>query len=409
MKILYDHQIFGMQKFGGISRYFAELFDVFQKDETISVSLLISENNYAKQLPTFYFNIKGSNSLKFFKYLCQIINELKTLSALLFHRWDIFHPTYYNPYFLKLFPRIPYVVTVHDMIHEKFPKKFHRRDFTSKWKREIVENAKKIIAVSESTKKDLIELFDIPAEKITVIYHGNSIVPHNNSDKTILEKLGTTGKYLLFVGQRGGYKNFHTFIDEVSPIIRSSEALKLLCVGGGTFSAHEKDFLSTNNISHRVVQVNVSDSELATLYSNAELFVFPSLYEGFGIPILEAFACGCPVACSNKTSLPEVGGDAVALFDPTENGSIRKTIESVLEDTRYRNSLISRGYERVAEFTWKKTAEETKAVYEEVYRSKKSLTAPKNRQMPDRREKKMERAMRLELKQSPTKAGAKQN
>ncbi len=120
------------------------------------------------------------------------------------------------------------------------------------------------------------------------------------------------------------------------------------------------------NILHKVHHIKVDDNSLKNLYRNAEAFVFPSLYEGFGLPVLEAFSCGCPAILSNASSLPEIGGDGAIYFDPYDKESITNSIEKVLHDEEFRDNLIQKGYERQKFFSWKKTAASTKKVYESL-------------------------------------------
>jgi glycosyltransferase involved in cell wall biosynthesis len=248
------------------------------------------------------------------------------------------------------------------MIHEKFPEMFPKNDKTTQNKKILAKKASKIIAVSESTKKDLIDIFGIEKSKIDVVYHGNSLFENVNVQKFNC----VYGNYLLYVGSRGAYKNFNSFIKAIHPLISENSNLSLVCVGGGTFTSTELKLFKTLNISTKIYQYSLEDRELAEFYKNAIMFIFPSLYEGFGIPILEAFACKCPVVCSNTSSLPEVAGNAAIYFDPYNYESILKSVEKVYFNPNLRDELIRKGVERVKDFSWHDTALKTKNVYDSI-------------------------------------------
>ena len=148
--------------------------------------------------------------------------------------------------------------------------------------------------------------------------------------------------------------------------------LFLVCAGGGAFSNDEFAFASKLGISSKVYQCDIEDSLLPSLYANAAAFVFPSLYEGFGLPVLEAFSCGCPAVVSMTSSLPEVAENGAEYFDPKDRKSMQSAIIKVLSDARVRNGLIGKGYDRLAKFSWKNTTEQTKKVYQEVCNSVRS-------------------------------------
>jgi len=173
-------------------------------------------------------------------------------------------------------------------------------------------------------------------------------------------------KYILFVGSRSGYKNFNLFVEAITPLLVKDNELKLVCVGGGNFKEIENEKFKRLNIINKIYQYSVNDDILTYLYKKAVAFIFPSLYEGFGIPILEAFSCGCPVIASNTSSLPEVAGDAAVYFDPTDKLSMLNSIQKVIYNDELKKQLINKGIERVKEFTWEKTAEKTKMLYEEI-------------------------------------------
>lgn len=365
MKIQFDHQIFTSQKYGGISRYFYELMKEFDKSEGIqtNTSLLLSNNyyisdkkyvNYIEFLPNTQFRGK--------QRLSNLFNKPNTMLKLKKQDYDIFHPTYYDTYFLKHLESKPFVLTVYDMIHEKFSEMFSLTDKTNEQKRLLVEKATKVIAISESTKNDLIELFNTDESKIEVVYLGNSMFPKINTSV----KIDIPNKYLLFVGSRGAYKNFERFVKSVASILNADTELFVLCTGGGAFSTSEIELFSELSIEKQVLQYNLDDDSLAYFYQNAIAFIFPSLYEGFGIPVLESFACECPLLCSDKSSLPEIAGDGALYFDPYSEESIKSAVLQIIESDELRDSLVQKGRERLKAFSWKQTAEQTKNIYQSI-------------------------------------------
>jgi glycosyltransferase involved in cell wall biosynthesis len=162
------------------------------------------------------------------------------------------------------------------------------------------------------------------------------------------------------------YKNFPLFAEAIAPLLNQDKTLKLVCAGGGGFNADEENLLAKLNITTQCRQTNATDAELKQLYAQAQVFVFPSLIEGFGIPLLEAFSAGCPVAASNNTCFPEIGGDAIAYFDPTDKESIYNSIQSILSDNTTRYNFIKKGYERLKLFSIEKQVRATLNVYREV-------------------------------------------
>ena len=366
LKILFDHQAFQLQAYGGVSRYFYELLRNLYKDEKLecSVSLLHSLNCYTKhELFSDHNFLLSKMNFKGKYRITALLNKIKSIHALRIGNYDIFHPTYYDPYFLNHIGRKPFVLTIHDMIHELFPQEFPIGDRIALWKRNLAEKAASIIAVSNNTKMDVRRIYHIDEERIHVIYHGSSLI-----DKTYSRASDNQNKkrFVLFVGRRTGYKNFIQFVKAVAPILWSEDDLNVVCAGGGFFGPDEIHCFETLQVKQRISQCDVDDDTLAHLYKNASAFVFPSLYEGFGIPILESFRCGCPVICSNAGSLPEVAGDAAAYFDPNDLRSIEDAIKTVIRDEELRQKLRTKGFHRVKSFSWKRASEMTRTVYDRI-------------------------------------------
>lgn len=365
MKILYDHQIFTSQKYGGISRYFYELVKEFDEmgDVEIDIPLVISNNHYISEKQyTKHLDLLPNKQFRGKHRVFNLFNKPNSIYELKKQNFDIFHPTYYDPYFLKYLGDKSFVLTVYDMIHEKFSELFPVNNQVSKNKKLLVQKATKVIAISQSTKQDLIELFGTDESKIEVIYLGNSMIIDNKKGFDI----NLSNKYILFVGSRGGYKNFDKFLNAVSWLLKEDKDLHLICVGGGGFSTDELVKIETMKIKNQVTQYNLNDDILAYFYSKALAFIFPSLYEGFGIPALESFACGCPLICSDTSSLPEIAEDGAVYFDPYSEDSICEAIEKVIYDEILQDELRKKGFEQLKKFSWEKTAMETKRVYESI-------------------------------------------
>jgi glycosyltransferase involved in cell wall biosynthesis len=359
MKILYDYQMFSIQKFGGVTRYFCELMKNIPPEHQFDLSLIFSDNHHLKENRDLLkkLNILPDKNFKgkyFIGKTLVAINRYYSRYCISKNNFDLFHPTYYGNYFFKILKK-PYILTVHDLILFKFEDSFYK-SHPGKLKMEnAIKNANRIIAVSENTKQDLIEILHINPGKIDVVYHG-----HN---KTISTKTPVGfGKYILFVGRRSLYKNFIIFAEAISKLLRREKDIKLVCVGS-PFNKEEMALLSKWGISNQAIAVNVDDDSLNGLYSEALVFVFPSLYEGFGIPVLEAFANDCPVCLSNTSSFPEIAGNAGVYFDPYDQESISNAIEKVIYDDDFKDEIIQAGRQRLNDFSWKKTAKETVSSY----------------------------------------------
>jgi glycosyltransferase involved in cell wall biosynthesis len=222
-----------------------------------------------------------------------------------------------------------------------------------------VKRADHVICISEQTRADLVNLIDIDPAKTTVIHLGFSLQVSSSEAKRDLHP-----PFILYVGNRSAYKNFSALLYAYSTRHRLSREFKIIAFGGGAFQNEERLLMQELGIAPgQVRQISGDDHVLADLYRRASLFVYPSKYEGFGIPPLEAMSFGCPVVCSNSGSLPEVVGDAAETFDPTSDEALGVAVERVLNDSMFRERLIRRGHERVRLFSWQRCAEQTADVY----------------------------------------------
>lgn len=352
---MFDYQIACAQKFGGISRYHYELLKGLNRCEKVKarMPLLFTANYY------FSYAIHGPGlwHRKIWKKL-RLFNKIYMFGRYYAGRYDIFHWTWYDDANCPKGGKT--VVTIHDMIHELMWQD-QEQDLIRR-KKELIYKADYIIAISQNTKWDILRLYpDIPENKISVIYHGTNHLPVPRTP----EGWDTEMKYILFVGKRNLYKNGMIMVREIGEILKRDRVF-LFFAGGDGLQEDELQVIREAGIENLVIQKNVSDGELAFLYQNAVCFIYPSGYEGFGFPLLEAFDNGCPVLCNHATSLPEVGGDAVMYFDININGDLKEKLDSFLQDENLRQRLINDGRKRCQQFNWDKTAKETLKVYRKL-------------------------------------------
>lgn len=359
MRVAFDNQIFNMQKYGGISRYICSLANQLALQDGVDVRIVapLYVNAYLAGMPKDLVFGKKVRLMPRAERLLHAISRLATRPVISKFRPDIVHHTYYKPD-VRAAPLARRVVTVYDMIHERYAEMFSADDDTSAFKRSTTIRADHVICISESTRRDLLELFDLPEGKVSVVHLGFDRLQASAS-------LKANGKpYIFYVGHRGAYKNFEGFLRAYASSLWLRNNFNVMCFGGGVFLEAEMRLFGELNLSSgQVLQRSGGDTELADGYRDAALFVYPSLYEGFGIPPLEAMSLGCPVACSHVSSIPEVVGDAGEYFNPLDLDSIRKALEKVLTSADRRTDLIRRGERRSAQFSWHQCALETAAIY----------------------------------------------
>lgn len=296
---------------------------------------------------------------------------------------DIFFaPTsYIIPAFLP--KKYASVITVHDLIAFLFSKEHQTKaKFIEKLLlKRALEKTRYVLVPSENTKRDLVRLFHYPEEKIAVtllgvdgIFRdtGNGISPRLAGDPavagrdTVKEKYRLPEEFILTVAGLEPRKNVGILIDAVLELQKKHPNLKLVILGGKGWKS-EKTQQKIKQAKDSMIHIeNFAAEDLAAFYHLAKIFVFPSLYEGFGLPPLEAMASSCPVICSNTSSLPEVVGDAALLFNPTDTKILQIHIETVLKNLAIREKLIEKGRNRAAQFSWEKTAEKTLTIFQSL-------------------------------------------
>lgn len=356
MKILFDHQLFSWQRYGGASKYFAMLLNALPR-EMWQTTTIYSNNAYVEALNLFPHH----NFLEkfFFRGQGRIMHELNkkhTCNEIAKGNFDVYHQTHFDPFSLRYLGDKPMVTTFHDINFSTL----NPNPTVENWQKISLNRADKIIAISKNTKKDLIRLFSIPENKISVIYHGIDRINFAENYPAIFDF-----PYILYVGSRSNHKNFDRLCDALPLIFKKWPDLKLVCTWK-SFTQDEKKMFNLKHLSNHIIHVSANEHQMRQLYQNAELFVFPSLYEGFGMPILEAMASGCPIAISNSSCFPEIADDAALYFDPYKPEAIADSISRILDSSELRDSLITKGYERVKNFSWEKCAQQHIEVYKSL-------------------------------------------
>ena len=367
-KVVFDSQIFSLQQFGGISRYICALAEKLADRPDVQVQILapLYINQYLRELKTSRAGMVSGVYIrplpKFGQWLANVSNLFFSLAANSCQP-HIVHETYYSakPTYKGKAAR---VLTVYDLIHEKFPESFLPGDPIAHNRAKAIRRADHIICISESTRRDLIEIYQVPEHKISVTYLGYDTL---SASSLVASALVGSKPYLLYVGSRHGYKNFDGLVRAFAASSFLKASARVVCFGGGVLTQAERALLAELKLpADDVVQVGGNDERLAALYQGASAFVYPSKYEGFGIPPLEAMSLACPVICSNTSSIPEVVGSAGEYFNPNDVESMRQAIESVLVSPDRRQELITLGNDRVHAFSWSRCATETLAVYRKL-------------------------------------------
>lgn len=376
MKVLFDYQCFQMQKFGGVSNSYVQLIMQLCKmgvdvqiglQDTQNIHLLriglVSKQSSARRI----FNGLLSQGGRGFDSLRKVLNvdpkvynrdySIKILQE---QQFDIFEPTFFNPYFIPYIKNKPFVTTVHDMTMERYPK-WHIDETQKNWKKIICAEAAMLHCPSENTKQDIVEIYGIEPERIEVIHHGAPEKVDSGKARII------ENPYLLYVGDRRTYKNFIPFIRECAKVFETYPELHLICTGS-SFTIDERKVFDELHITERVHHMRVSDTGMANLYYYAVAFVYPSLYEGFGLPILEAYTYGCPVLLTPYSCFPEIAGDAAMYFEMKDGKSdfydVFKSLYTMSSEDR--NRLISKEEDRLEQFSWEDSAKRLVNIYERL-------------------------------------------
>ena len=337
MKLHFDDIIYQLQRHGGVSTYWKEI-----------TSRIVNTND---------FEINRTIGSKITRYLPVHTNA------------QIFHSSYYR---IPLGKNVKTVVTIHDFLYEYGINKTLNASINIWQMKLAINQADAIICVSENTKKDLLSLYPklINHPHIYAVGLGTSLkidetLNLNPTDRLLDLVKAMNKRYILFVGKRVKYKNFQSAILAFSKSSLPKLGFSMICVGSN-FSDTENQLFEKLGVQSNVIALeNITNKELNYLYQNAFSLVYPSLYEGFGLPPLEAMNCGCPVIASNTSSIPEVVGDAGILINPEDTEAMATALEVLLDDN-IRNKYIGRGLERAMLFTWEKTAQKHIAIYQSL-------------------------------------------
>lgn len=356
--VFYDSDAFSRQQFGGISRYFAELIRNLPEGWDYLLPTRVSGNAYLSMLPRRHHIAQFAMVPPRIAIPAALrINAHADRRALARGGYDIVHLTGASTPLLPLL-HTPLVVTVHDLIHEHLRDKRLPLPPAAARLKETIMAADGIIAVSQATRRDLVNLYGIPEERITVIYHGHSGPPAVQPPPVA----GLPERYILYVGNRGPSKNFTNMLRAFDIVARRDRSLHLVCTGA-PFSHAEGSMIASLSSAGRVVQRFFPTTDMPALYAHAGCYVFPSLLEGFGMPVLEAFAAGCPVALSRTSCLPEIAGEGGIYFNPFDPSDMAARISEALYDNRIRLRHVAAGRKVLKRFSWRHTALQTTNLY----------------------------------------------
>lgn len=381
METLFDYQAFEMQNHGGVSRSAVGFYKHLPSDIRATIGVWESNNVYLKEfcIPTmesqyydFFWGKKFKGKRKLFSTYFRLKNGFNYWNArnqnyciklLKKNKFDLFHPTFFNDYFLDYLGKTPFVLTVHDMIPELYPDQFGHDDFQILKKKKLVPLAQRIIVASQNTGDDLVHFLKVPYDKISVVHRGIEPDRWNGYDLTYTKE--NMKPYILYVGGRSKYKNFVHLILSSVPLLKDNKDLKIICTGT-PFDKEELQLFANYGCLDRIECVFVkTDFEMAKLYHNAIAFVFPSQYEGFGIPILECYQANGLLVLNHASCFPEVAGDAALYF--TQNGE-KSDLTEVLEhainmSSSEREYYLNKQRQRIYNFAWDKVANDMATAY----------------------------------------------
>ncbi|WP_462164559.1 glycosyltransferase family 4 protein [Pseudoalteromonas xiamenensis] len=342
--LVIDGIIYSLQSAGGVSVYFTEVLKRLPRNVSYELLLYPNSNRVLSE-----YKQQDMGEIKRIKLPT---NVRRYLDVMLSRKCTVFHSSYYRlPIFFQR-KRVKIVTTVHDFTYEYFMGGLNAK--VHFWqKRRAILASDVIVCISENTKKDLLYFIPEARDKdIRVIYNGVSesfVVTDKNHEKT---------KNIIFIGSRVGYKNFSSLVSAMSQLTEYN----LVIVGGGELSDEELSCLDAS-CKGRYKHLNfVDNTKLNQLYNQAHCLVYPSLYEGFGIPAIEAMKAGCPVIAANASSLPEVCSDAAILLNNISTDNITDAVLS-LEDSDFYQSLVERGFNNSQRFSWDKTFQELSKIY----------------------------------------------
>jgi glycosyltransferase involved in cell wall biosynthesis len=365
MRILYDGEIFSMQRAGGVNRYFANL--IKRLPASFRPTLLTAHDCGLQRPAHPRLEIYCRRNLDLRRVSHRLDHYRTRLKSYYLRRiaqsaaFDVAHPTYYRLTTRQELSayRCPVVVTVWDLIDELFPQRADPRGVAAEMKRKAIQSASVIICISHNTKKDLLEHYKVPESKVRVTHLASEI----HVGLSLCDERVPSRPYYLYVGSRSGYKNFGALLAAFRKAVSSRKEMRLWIVGP-PFTRAEQRSISDLGLMTSIKHCGyATDERLAKIYSQSIALVYPSLYEGFGLPPLEAMSCGTAVLASGVSSIPEVVGDAGMLFDPLSIDELADKLLFLLDNPGKRERLVLQGLERAKSFSWDRTVAETLETY----------------------------------------------
>lgn len=361
MRVVFDQQVFSLQRFGGVSRSFVELNNHLNLLEGVE-SRVIAPLHFNKHLfqsnPLGGIYLPKSTDVFDFNKRVRLLGE--NISRFIIDRFkpDLVHETFYEP---SLFEnnKYPIVTTIQDLIREKIGREHQK----VQRKRDSVDRASLIICISDSTKRDLLDFYNPDKGKVVRIYLGVNEFFYSSSHES---DLSGSKNSILFVGNRSGYKNWGLLVTAFAKSNFLRSEFEIVCFGGGRFSKEELVLLNELRVADRVKQVSGDDKSLKQRYESAACLVYPSQYEGFGLPVVEAMASGCPVVASDIDVLHESGGIAARYFSLNDVDSLKHTLEDLLVDDDALKRMRLEGREHARNFSWLETAKQTFLAYKTI-------------------------------------------
>ena len=357
-----DEQIFAIQPYGGISRLFYEKAVAFTTETAFEVDLdpldapivneyLLHDSGLAERLHV--WRAPGP-----YRALGRYFTRRRRNNPV-----DVVHNTFYLPRGLSEHTGAKRVVTVYDMIPELLPHTRRRLDLLTE-KHKYVAAADHVICISESTRRDLLRVYPDIHVPITIAYPG--VGPAFHPDVPRADDLPEP--YVLHVGNRSSYKDGETLLRAFAAVASKHPDVTLFLAGGGPLTSDEREEIARAGIGERVVQRALPDAEMPAAYAQTVLTVFPSRYEGFGLPAVEAMACGSPLVLADTSSLPEVGGDAARYFPPGDDDALAHLLDELLRDDTARSQMRDAGFGQATTFTWAGYAQANAEAYRAVRR-----------------------------------------
>ncbi len=378
MKILLNGLQIGKNN-SGVQYYAKHLYDAIQKINPVKIEVQLYKQNIKSRSPfsllpslySFYRSLSSVSRLPIPSQsrLFRILNEnFRLPNYLKKHNFQLFHsPNYVLPFFIKT----PSIITVHDLFTFDFPKLCRLKSvlYFKLFLPRSIKKADKIITISETVKNDILSRFNVPDKKVDVVPLGISPMFKRTINLKVISKYSISNKYILFVGNIEPKKNLVRLLKAFHKLISEGKISHQLVIAGKKGWKYLEVFSTVHslNLQNKVVFIGyIPENDLPALYSMAEFFVFPSIYEGFGIPPLEAMACETPVLASNTGALSEITGGNCLMVNPYNTDEIVVGIHKLITDENLRRSYIYKGKKWVKQFTWERTARKTLEVYKQV-------------------------------------------